>query len=326
LILKHPGAAPIVTEVMVNELTEERYGTLLEVLPIWTKQIETSREQTEQAVVALSERFSGIVQRLSTALGEQGQAAGIRDGATESRSSEQDLKLVVDALRTIQQSRNMLAQEIRALASYTEELRRMAGEVESIAFQTNMLALNAAIEAAHAGDTGKGFAVVAHEVRNLSGAARETGKRIMQKVGLISQALVKIGETNERVAKTDQEDVERSEECIRAVLSRFTESTTRLARTAEDSREHSAAIRSQISESLEQLQFQDRTSQILSQVVASMMELARWREESGADPNVRERVQRHVKQMLSSYTTEEQRRNHQGLPGRQADSQKVTFF
>jgi hypothetical protein len=43
-----------------------------------------------------------------------------------------------------------------------------SGEIDRIAFQTNVLALNAAVEAARAGEQGRGFAVAAAEVRNLA--------------------------------------------------------------------------------------------------------------------------------------------------------------
>src|SRR5580658_10945028 len=183
-----------------------RMSTLLEALPIWARQIETSRAQTEDAVVSLSERFSGIAQRLDAALGRE-DAMGGQDVSAQMRDSERDLKLVMDALRAIQQSREELVNEIRGLAAYTEDVRSMASEVESIAFQTNVLALNAAIEAAHAGERGKGFAVVAHEVRALSNAARDTGKRITQKATLISESLAKINDTNESVAQRDWREV-----------------------------------------------------------------------------------------------------------------------
>jgi methyl-accepting chemotaxis protein len=38
-------------------------------LPIWAKQIETARRQTEEAIVALSGRFAAIVERIDSALG-----------------------------------------------------------------------------------------------------------------------------------------------------------------------------------------------------------------------------------------------------------------
>ncbi len=302
-----------------------RYSTVLEAMPIWAKQIETSRQQTESAIVALTERFSGIVQRLGAALGHE---SGGYDAAADARQSERDLQLVMDALRTIQKSREELAQEIRGLASYTDELRHMATEVESIAFQTNMLALNAAIEAAHAGEMGKGFAVVAHEVRGLSNAARETGKRITQKVGVISDALAKIGDTNEQVTERDQRDMENSEGHIRAVLSRFTQSTTQLAETTRRSMEQSRAIKDEIGESLVQLQFQDRVSQILAQVVSSLDRVAQWGRESAPemDPESIERTRQELTGLMGAYATEEQRRNHQGLTAQSIAPQSATFF
>jgi methyl-accepting chemotaxis protein len=300
-----------------------RIATLLEALPIWARQIETSRGQTEDAVVALSERFSGIAQRLDAALGRE-ESMGSQDVAGEMRDSERDLKLVMDALRAIQQSRDELANAIRGLAAYTEDVRDMASEVQSIAFQTNVLALNAAIEAAHAGESGKGFAVVAHEVRALSTAARDTGKRITQKATLISEALGKISETNEIVAQRDQREVASSEAKIGAVLDRFTQSTSQFAETAKRSTEQSRAIKHEVEESLVQLQFQDRVSQILAQVVSSIGNMTDWAGSDVAPAQAQERE--HLAKMLGSYATEEQRRNHQGLAVEAVAPQTVTFF
>jgi len=300
-----------------------RLSTLLEVLPIWARQIETSRGHTEDAVVSLSERFSGIAQRLDAALGRE-EGIDRQDVSAQMLDSARDLKLVMDALRAIQKSRDELANEIRGLAAYTEDVRSMAGEVQSIAFQTNVLALNAAIEAAHAGERGKGFAVVAHEVRALSNAARDTGKRITQKVTLINEALSKISETNEVVAERDQREVKSSEASIGAVLDRFTQSTSQFAETAQRSLEQSRAIKDEVEESLVQLQFQDRVSQIMAQVVSSIGQMTDWAGSDVAPPHADERAQ--IVQMLGSYATEEQRRNHQGLAVDAVAPQAVTFF
>ena len=319
-----PGPQQVAeTEIPSGPDPMVRISTLLEALPIWARQIETSRGQTEDAVVALSERFCGIVQRLDAALGRE-ESAGRQDVSAQMRDSERDLKLVMDALRAIQQSRDELANEIRGLAAYTEDVRSMASEVQSIAFQTNVLALNAAIEAAHAGERGKGFAVVAHEVRALSNAARDTGKRITQKVTLINEALGKISETNEIVAARDQREVESSEANIGAVLDRFTQSSSQFAETAQRSMEQSRAIKHEVEESLVQLQFQDRVSQIMAQVVSSIGQMADWAGSDIASPQADQAEQ--IDRMLSSYATEEQRRNHQGLAVDAAAPQAVTFF
>lgn len=298
-------------------------STLLEALPIWARQIETSRGQTEDAVVSLSERFSGIAQRLDAALGRE-ESVGRQDVSAQMRDSERDLKLVMDALRAIQKSRDELANEIRGLAAYAEDVRSMASEVESIAFQTNVLALNAAIEAAHAGERGKGFAVVAHEVRALSNAARDTGKRITQKVTLIGESLAKINDTNESVAQRDRREVKNSEANIGAVLDRFTQSTSQFAETAQRSMEQSHAIKDEVAKSLVQLQFQDRVSQILTQVVSSIGQMADWAGSNFAPRQTAAREQ--IAEMLGSYATEEQRRNHQGLAVEAVAPQAITFF
>jgi methyl-accepting chemotaxis protein len=312
--MDHAALLRSTPDVDMTDETAARSTAALQSVPIWARQVETARRQTEDAIVALTARFAGTVNRLDKMLG--GQDRHSRSQSKDAtRENETDLTLVVDALKAIQKSRDELASEIRTLAGYTDELRKMASDVESIAFQTNMLALNAAIEAAHAGTAGQGFAVVAHEVRNLSTAARDTGKRIAQKVGAVSDALVQIGASSERLSERDQKAVKASEDRIQSVLGRFAENAARLEHVAEESRTQSAQIKGEIGEALVQLQFQDRVGQILSQVVSTMHDLESAR---GA--------QEHMQNMMRSYTTEEQRRNHHGLTTETVAPQDVTFF
>jgi methyl-accepting chemotaxis protein len=159
-------------------------------------------------------------------------------------------------------------------------------------------------------------------VRALSSAARATGKRITSKVGTIAEALNRIGASNEQVASRDQQAVSGSEQHIRAVLARFAQSTARLEHLAEQAHAQSTAIRDEISESLVQLQFQDRVSQILSQVETSMQQMASAASAAGGA----HAAQTHLDAMKHSYTTEEQRRNHDGLAPASVTPRDVTFF
>jgi methyl-accepting chemotaxis protein len=295
-------------------------------LPIWAKQVETARQQTEVAIVALTARFDGIVNRLDRALGAVDAGSATRAIAEDAAEGERHLAEVIEALKLIQESRNALAQDIRALVSHADELRKMSSDVESIAFQTNMLALNAAIEAAHAGAAGKGFAVVAHEVRSLSEAARNTGKRISSTVGVISTALMEIGTKNERVSSRDTQAVADSQDHIRTVLDRFNQRTTHLAETAQQSQRASETIKSEVCESLVQLQFQDRVGQILQHVIDSMRQAEELPEFVESSDAVQEHVQQHLDKMAKTYTTDEQRRLHRGLDSQAAAPQEVTFF
>ncbi|MFO1449651.1 MAG: Cache 3/Cache 2 fusion domain-containing protein [Opitutaceae bacterium] len=79
-------------------------------------------------------------------------------------------------------SMHRLESSLAGIQESGEEIARIIGVIDEIAFQTNLLALNAAIEAARAGTAGAGFAVVADEVRALAQrsaeAARNTRGRI----------------------------------------------------------------------------------------------------------------------------------------------------
>ncbi len=173
-------------------------------LPILAKQIENARQQSEEAILALSTQFRGIVSSLDGAMAasEKGSGDGGRDLRTAMEEGRQQLLKVIDALTSVRDSRAALVSEIRSLNVYTVELADMAKDVEMIAFKTNMLALNAAIEAAHAsGEVGRGFAVVANEVRQLSIASRDTGKTIGAKIAVINDRLRSIVGANEQAVE-----------------------------------------------------------------------------------------------------------------------------
>jgi methyl-accepting chemotaxis protein len=279
-------------------------------------------------VVALTQRFGGIVGRLdntiSSSQSKSSQHASA--AATDAQQAETNLTEVIQALHAIQQSRAALAQEITAIVTYTGELQKMADEVKQIAFQTNMLSLNAAIEAAHAGESGKGFSVVAHEVQLLSKASRETGQNIYQRVTTINDALLKIAERNESVSGYDNAAIERSEKSITEVLQRQRARMEQLSREAESARNDSAAIRDDVENSLIEFQFQDRVSQILAQITQAMTEYGSAAGLAMDAPSGMHASNDHLASMARSYTTEEQRRIHSGLDAETVRPQAATFF
>jgi len=296
-----------------------------EALRIWSAQIETSRQHMEEAVVELTTRFGGIVGRLDSALLSDGHGDG--DGiATDAKQGQQDLVQVINALKAIQRSRQALAEDIRSVVMYTTELRQMADEVGMIAFKTNMLALNAAIEAAHAGESGRGFAVVAHEVRALSDASRQTGKMITEKAGMISETLGRIADSNESIALEDNQAILNSEAKISAVLDRFSNRTAVMSEAMQAAHQQSTEIKEEVAGSLVQLQFQDRVSQILSQVCSSMQQFQGNASAPDSAASQDDLARRRLEKMTETYTTDEQRRIHEGLETKAVEPQAVTFF
>ena len=78
-----------------------------------------------------------------------------------------------------------------------------------------------------------------------------------------------------------------------------------------------------VAESLVQLQFQDRVGQIMAQVVGSMRDLE---QRAGGPAAANIVVKEYLAQMARTYTTEEQRRNHQGESAAPVAAQAVEFF
>ncbi len=254
-------------------------------VPVWTRHLETSRGEMATAVSALAERFSGIVDKLNQAVAASGAATESIENSGNGlvavfAKSEQELGSVVASLKSAMSSRAAILDKVQDLNRFIAELQEMAADVATIAAQTNLLALNATIEAAHAGQMGRGFAVVATEVRKLSALSGEAGKRIAQKVGAISAAIVSARQTAEESTRQEGDAKAASEETISAVLSDFRNVTDALARSANILKDESLGIKSEISEALVQLQFQDRVSQIMSHVNLNIGRLPQVLEQS----------------------------------------------
>jgi len=88
---------------------------------------------------------------------------------------------------------------VNEVATMSNDIRKIIGTIESIAFQTNILALNASVEAARAGENGKGFAVVADEVGNLAKKSSEASKQTSE---LIEKCLQGINDITEHANST----------------------------------------------------------------------------------------------------------------------------
>lgn len=305
-----------------------------EVTSLWAKQIETGRSESEQAMIELTARFSGIVDKLDEAVKASSLSAESVDNdqglVAVFAKSETQLQTVTESLRSALSHSDTLLHGMGELVQYTEQLKEMAVAVASIADQTNLLALNAAIEAARAGEAGRGFAVVADEVRKLSNKSGETGRHITEKVRVISEAISSAFETAERSSEQDNASVARSEEAIRGVLDDFRQVTGGLVEAAEILRTTGAGIKNEVAESLVQLQFQDRVSQILSHVRDNINTFPVYLQQNEQKFREQGRLMAIdwsglLHELERSYATTEERSNHSGKQTAAAD-EEITFF
>jgi methyl-accepting chemotaxis protein len=308
----------------------------VEVLPIWSRQIEAARGNTEEAITDLTLRFANLSQRLEAAVAASQSTAGASgDGSglvALLNESQADLNSIIASLRSALEVKSVMLKEIQALSLLTDALKNMAKDVGDIASQTNLLALNAAIEAARAGEVGRGFAVVADEVRKLSNLSGETGKKISETVETVNNAIAATLRASEQYARQDEEMVVNSERVIEQVLAQFHTATSGLADSTEELRHESQAIGGEIAEVLVALQFQDRVSQMLMHVRNDLeklethlemheQELAAGRFLGPIDARA------WLEELSRTYTMPEQHAIHGGgSSGAASQSDEITFF
>jgi methyl-accepting chemotaxis protein len=154
-------------------------------------------KRTEQQAASLEETAAALnelTEQVNSSADNAGIAANtVSIAVKDAETSGEVVQKAVASMQGIEQS--------------SQEISRIIGVIDEIAFQTNLLALNAGVEAARAGEAGKGFAVVAQEVRELAqrsaNAAKEiktlinaSGAQVKDGVQLVGQA----GETLRKIS------------------------------------------------------------------------------------------------------------------------------
>jgi methyl-accepting chemotaxis protein len=148
-------------------------------------------QRTEKQAASLEETAAALDQLTSqvnsSAENARHAASSVDKANADAGKSGEIVQKAIAAMHGIEQS--------------SQEVSRIIGVIDEIAFQTNLLALNAGVEAARAGEAGKGFAVVAQEVRELAQRSANAAKEIK---ALINASEAQVGEGVDLVGKTGQ--------------------------------------------------------------------------------------------------------------------------
>ena len=297
----------------VTNMLGEQAPLVAEVLPVWSRQIESAKQHSEESTSSILSSFGSISERLDQAVQvTQGHAAGLTDaGVDEVLAHSQD---AVNALmEPLQQSMEARREAYRRLDELNVEvagLRQTATQIRQLARRTNMVALNASVEASRAGVQGSGFAVVAQEVRQLSNQSGSAANQMMSRVTALDETLQSL-----RIKTAGFDDSDESlrllvDQRARAVISTLLSSLNDLNRSSRDLQETGVLVRDEVERVLMNFQMQDRLSQILTCVMEDMARMGAHLQQGG-DLSMT-KAGEWLAQLDASYTMEEQRSQHHG--------------
>lgn len=287
---------------------------------LWRLHIQNVQSQMRTSMDEMLNGFVSILQQLDEITVVDKDSNGSQRAAMLAQC-EADLKTLVLKSQNMARSRDEVLATMKSLEKVSSGLNSMAEEVGVLARQTNLLSLNATIEAARAGDAGRGFAVVAAEVRRLSTASGDTGRRISEQVSSFGKQVHSTIEQATHNVLSDQTAVRESEATISSVIERVDSSVEELNTRAQDLAARSEVVKQHVERLMVAFQSHDRVHQILDQITRTM-ESASCRLKSGSPPEKAE----WDALLKAGYTTLEQHQSHEGKQTAEVKTSEATFF
>lgn len=289
------------------------------VLPVWNRQIESARKQSEVAVKDLAKQFGGISRRLNDSIkasvsyaNDGASNIGNREEGATGMISQQELGEMLDTLKEAIDVKSVLLDKINELKEQTHVMKDVVSSVKAVSRRTEVLAINASIESRRAGVHGQSFGIVANEVRKLSEQSDKMVDDVGHRIQMLEQKMDEvIAQTN--INANGPEDLDNNSNKTMSLYERFRMLALSLSKSSEILLVESANIKNEINEILVALQYQDKTSQILIHVTDDVEALINFLEKN-KQSNVFNPLDVEVwlEKLYSTYTMVEEKRAHTG--------------
>ena len=307
------------------------------VLPVWNRQIESARKQSEVAVKDLAKQFGGIARRLNESI--QASVSYANDGASNIGNreegatgmiSQQELGEMLDTLKEAIDVKSVLLDKINELKEQTNVMKDVVSSVKAVSRRTEVLAINASIESRSAGVHGRSFGIVANEVRKLSEQSEQMVDDVGKRIQMLEQKMDEvIAQTN--INANGPEELAQNSNKTMSLYERFRMLALSLSKSSEILLVESSNIKNEINEILVALQYQDKTSQILIHVtndVEALVDFLQKNAQTGQFSVLN--VESWLEKLYKTYTMNEEKLAHTGeeqdFSAPEEDSGSLEFF
>ena len=301
-----------------------RVGTevmVAQVVPVWRKQLDVTRNTATDGLGSLLETFANMAGTLGTLASQLELGTPTLDlGAIDAVLAEGSpghaalAALMAPSQRAFAQ-RDAAVAELARCADAVAELRQLGRQAREIGKHTRLVAFNASIEANRSSGQGgpnsdSGSQAVANETRMLASRMAEVGEQIERLVSRLEKTLSP-ARLHGEITDTPPEELQielalRARQSLNALMTGLGGAL----HSSGEVRAAASALQAQLEETFVMFQFGDRINQMLELVIKDMQQFGRW---VAANPYATQSdAAEWLAKLERSYTTEEQRSQHHG--------------
>lgn len=184
-----------------------------------------------------------------------------------------------DAIMNILSVSKLAMSMVLAISKAADNIKRVEkyiDEIQDITKQTNMLAMNTQIEAARAGEAGKSFQFIAGEVKHLSQDIKKLSQQMQGDISQVAESVKESFSVIDQLANYDMTENMRQKERIDAVMKAISAQNHNFTQLLEQAARMNRENAGNISNMVMNIQFQDRTTQVVGDMVGMLKIIHRF--------------------------------------------------